>query len=236
MPAPIGPALGVLLAYLLGSLPWALWVGQLVRGIDVREHGSRNLGATNVYRLLGPGLGLTVFALDMAKGAAAVLAARGLGGAAFPGGAEGAGLAGAVAAVLGHVFPAFAGFRGGRGVATAAGAMLAVAPRASGLALGVFALTLALSRRVSVGSVSAALAFIVFLWLLAPGRHGAGASATALVGSAVALLVVVRHVPNLRRLARGEEPALHFRSDGLEGGSGPASQGPNGHGGGEPAP
>ncbi|MGH7725450.1 MAG: glycerol-3-phosphate 1-O-acyltransferase PlsY [Candidatus Eiseniibacteriota bacterium] len=200
--------LGVLAAYLIGSLPWALWVGGIARGVDVREHGSGNLGATNVYRVLGPPLGLLVFALDAAKGALGVVVCAAIAGDSFPGGRAGAGLAGAVAAVLGHMFTAFAGFRGGKGAATTAGALLAVAPIASLFGLSAFVIAFVVSRRISVGSISAAVVMSVALWFVPVARTD---RATAVVGTLVALLVIVRHAPNIGRLLRGEEPAFQLR-------------------------
>jgi glycerol-3-phosphate acyltransferase PlsY len=200
--------LGVLAAFLLGALPWGLWLGKMVAGVDVRTMGSGNPGATNVYRTLGARLGITVFALDVAKGVAAVYACRAIAGDAFPGGAPVAALAGALASVLGHVASPFAGWKGGKGVATGAGAMLAVAPVAALLGLATFAVLLAVSRRVSVGSITAALVFATALWLLPFARAD---RATALVGTAVAVLLIVRHAPNIRRLMRGEEPPFRFK-------------------------
>ena len=164
-------ALGV--AFLLGSLPWALWIGQWARGVDVRAHGSGNLGATNVYRTLGPRLGWTVFALDLSKSAAAVFAADAIGGDTFPGGRAVARAAGALCAVLGHVFSPFAGWKGGKGVAAALGAMVAVAPVASLTAFGVFVVGLVASRRISVGSILAAIALPTLLWV-APFAYADG--------------------------------------------------------------
>lgn len=205
----LAPVAGVLAAaFLLGALPFGLWVGRLARGVDVRGHGSGNLGATNVYRTLGARLGLLVFALDAGKGVAAVLLARAIAGPAFPGGANAAGLAAAIAAVLGHSFTPFAGFRGGKGAATAAGAMLAATPAASLVALGGFLLAVVTTRRISVGSLVAALLLPLALWLLPFARQGAAA---AWAGTAVGALIFVRHLPNLRRLLRGEEPAFRFR-------------------------
>jgi len=194
-------------AFTLGALPWGLWIG-FARGVDVRKHGSGNLGATNVYRTLGPALGWLVFGLDALKGALAVFAAAWIAGDAFPGGRAGAGLAGALCAVLGHVFTPFAGFKGGKGVATAAGAMLAVAPVACSLALACFVAGVALSQRISVGSIAAALSFPVFLWCAPFASAGRGG---AVVGSLVALLVLIRHLPNIRRLLAGTEPTFAFR-------------------------
>jgi glycerol-3-phosphate acyltransferase PlsY len=194
-------------AFATGALPWGLWVG-FARGVDVRRHGSGNLGATNVYRTLGPVLGWTVFALDALKGALAVVLAGWIAGDAFPGGRAGAGLAGALCAVLGHVFTPFAGFKGGKGVATAAGAMLAVAPIASTLSLVCFVTAAVLSQRISVGSIAAAVTFPVFLWCVPFAWAGRG---TAIVGSLVALLILVRHLPNMRRILAGTEPTFAFR-------------------------
>ena len=213
------PILAALAAFGLGALPFGLWVGKLARGVDVREHGSGNLGATNVYRTLGPALGWTVFALDALKGVAGVTAAALIAGDAFPGGKGGAALLGAVCAVLGHVFTPFAGFHGGRGVATAAGVMFAIAPVASALCCGIFVIAVALSRRISVGSVLAALALPVVLWAVPFAWAGRGA---AIVGSLLGLLIVLRHVPNLKRLAAGTEPAFEFRRRSADEPEGPA--------------
>jgi glycerol-3-phosphate acyltransferase PlsY len=215
----MSPALAVaaaaLAGFALGALPFGLWVGR-TRGIDVRAHGSGNLGATNVYRTLGPRLGLAVFALDAGKGVAAVLAARLLAGAALPGGASAAGLIGALAAVFGHSFTPFAGFRGGKGAATAAGAMLAATPAASLLALAGFLAAVVLTRRISVGSLVAAVLLPLALWCVPFARQGTWA---AWAGTAVGALIVLRHLPNLRRLVRGEEPPFRFRPGGDAGGA-----------------
>ena len=207
-PMPLRSVLALLVAFLVGAMPWALWVGKLARGVDVRQHGSGNLGATNVYRTLGPALGWTVFVLDALKGALAVALAGAIAGDAFPGGRVYAGLAGALCAVLGHVFTPFAGFKGGKGAATAAGAMIAVAPVASGLCLVCFLTAVILSHRISVGSITAALTFPVFLWFVPFAWAG---RATAIVGTLVSLLILARHVPNIRRLLAGTEPAFSFR-------------------------
>ncbi len=201
-------AVAALAAFLLGALPWGLWIGLRVRGIDVRQHGSGNLGATNVYRTLGPALGWTVFALDVAKGVAGVLAAAWIADGALPGGRATWAAVGALAAVLGHVFTPFAGWKGGKGVATTLGAVFALAPFASALCLGMFLLMLALSRRISVGSIVGILLLPVLLWAVPATRAGTPA---ALVGSALAVIVVVRHVPNIRRLMAGTEPTFSLR-------------------------
>jgi acyl phosphate:glycerol-3-phosphate acyltransferase len=194
-------------AYLLGALPWGLWVGY-ARGVDVRRHGSGNLGATNVYRTLGARFGLLVLALDAAKGALAVAWTHlGPWGGAFPGGSGWAALAAGLAAIVGHVLTVFAGWRGGRGVATTVGVFLALAPAAMGLGLAAFAVAFALTRRVSVGSLALAL---VYPLGIAATVHGPGRAKLLAAGILVAALIVYRHLPNIRRLARGTEPRIEF--------------------------
>jgi acyl phosphate:glycerol-3-phosphate acyltransferase len=184
----------LVVAFALGSIPTGLWVAN-ARGVDLRQVGSGNLGATNVYRALGPRAGLSVLAIDMLKGALAVVIARRF----APGGLWPVGAA--AAAVLGHVVSPLAGFRGGKGVATGGGAMLALAPAAGAIVLLVFALTLAATRIVSLGSILAAAALPVAVWFTA--RHLPGVLDVALVLSA---LVIFRHRANLSRLLRGTEP------------------------------
>jgi glycerol-3-phosphate acyltransferase PlsY len=202
-------ALCVGLAYVSGSLPFGLWVGRLARGVDIRTLGSGNLGATNVYRTLGPGLGLLTLLLDVAKGALPVwLLPRAGFAAAFPGGAEWCALAVGLAVVAGHIWTFLAGFRGGKGVATTVGVLLALAPAACGVFALVFVLVVALTRFISLGSTLGAVAFAVSLAFLAPGG---ARSPTFLLGALLALLVVLRHRDNLRRLLRGEERRFTFR-------------------------
>ena len=200
--------LAALAAYLIGALPWALWVGKLARGVDVRQHGSGNLGATNVYRTLGPGLGWTVFLLDAGKGVLAVLGARLVGGPDFPGGSGSAGMIGALFAVLGHAYTPFAGFKGGKGAATSAGAMIAMAPRPAALCLLCFLVAALASKRISVGSITAAVTLPIFLWLVPWSWSGKSA---AVAGSIVALFILVRHIPNMKRIAAGTEPVFYLR-------------------------
>lgn len=202
----------VLIGFLSGSLAWGLWLGRALRGIDVREHGSRNLGATNVYRVLGPGLGVATLLLDILKGAVPVWIVPRLAlAASFPGGSEWCAVTAGLAAVLGHVFTPFAGFRGGKGVATTVGVLLALSPPAFLVFVLVFFATLAITRYVSLGSTLGAIAFCVSLGWLAPGGWRSPVFA---VGLALAVLVVVRHRENYRRLARGEERRFAFRSGG----------------------
>jgi glycerol-3-phosphate acyltransferase PlsY len=205
-------AVSVLAGYVCGALPWGLWIGRLVRGIDIREHGSKNLGATNVYRTLGPGLGVMTLLLDIAKGAVPVGVVPGLAiTRAFPGGHSWCAVTVAVAAVLGHVFTVFAGFRGGKGVATTVGVLLALSPLACLVFLVVFLATLLVTRYVSLGSVLGAIAFSVSLAWLAPARWRDPVFA---VGVLLAALVIVRHHENMRRLVRGDERKFSFTAGG----------------------
>lgn len=199
MTGPGCAVISIAVAFLLGSFPFGLWWGRLFGGVDVREHGSRNLGAANVFRLLGAKHGISVLVLDAAKGAAAVFAARILCG------SEAIAIFAGLFAVLGHVFSPWVSFRGGKGVAAGLGVWLLLAPLSTGAALAAFALTLALSRRVSVGSMIASVALVPLVYFLSAGEALMLRSLFALV---TALLVWVRHRSNLGRLFRGEEPPM----------------------------
>jgi len=187
-------ALLVVAGYLLGSLSFALLLVRWRTGTDIRTEGSGNAGATNVLRAHGKALGLAVALLDVAKGSAAVLLVRLV--TADPRYAAAAGFA----AILGHVFPLYSGFRGGKGVATAVGAFLVLAPLATLACLAVFIAVVAATRFVSLGSV-------VAMVLLPPaaGLLSHAPRAVVVAAAATALLIVFKHIDNLKRLARGEE-------------------------------
>ena len=209
MPGPLALGLCVVIGYVCGSLPWGLWLGLWLRGIDVRSVGSGNLGATNVYRSLGPAIGIVTLLLDIAKGALPVwlLPASAL-GAASPIGREGLAVAVGCAAVAGHVWTFLAGFKGGKGVATTAGVLLALSPPAFGVFVGVFLVTLLVSRFVSLGSILGSVAFTVALAYLSPAGVR---SPSFLLGALLALLVIVSHRDNIRRLLTGSERRFEFR-------------------------
>lgn len=200
-------ALGI--GYLSGSLPWGLWLGRWFRGVDVRTLGSGNLGATNVYRALGPALGIATLLLDVLKGAVPVWLVPGLSiTRAFPGGAEVCALAVGFAAIAGHMWTFLAGFRGGKGVATTAGVLLALNLPAFAAFLVVFVLTVAITRYISLGSILGAIAFAVALAFVS---RGGVRSPTFAFGIVVAAAVVWRHRDNLRRLLHGEERRFALR-------------------------
>ncbi len=183
----------VIFSYLLGSVPSGYVLGRLA-GIDVRNLGSGNVGATNVARVVGKRQGVLTLIADAAKGFIPVIAAI-----QFNMGLPATVLAG-VAAFLGHLYPAFLRFKGGKGVATALGFFLAMAPLATIILLGVFALVMFVSRAVSLGSITAAAAAPVVLWIAAypPMLIGAGAF--------LAAMIILRHSGNIKRLLSGTEP------------------------------
>jgi glycerol-3-phosphate acyltransferase PlsY len=195
----------LLLAYLLGAFPTSVVVGRLARGIDIREHGSGNAGATNAWRVLGWRLGVLVLVADMAKG---VLAAAAIARIPLP--SAGLDLATisllcGLAAVVGHVFPVYTRFRGGKGVATAGGMLFAVAPIPMALALGVFLLAVTTTGRVSIGSLAAAVSIPLWIGFL---RAPSGQRYSLLllgVSIALAVFIVWTHRGNIRRLLHGDE-------------------------------
>lgn len=197
IPIPIQP-LPVIAGFLLGSIPSGLWIGR-ARGVDLRTVGSGNIGATNAFRELGAPWGTLVFALDAAKGAVAALLSASL-----P-----TQLAAGVASILGHVFSPWVRFKGGRGVATSLGVFLAILPAPTLLAFALWAALLALSGRVSVGSIGAALAYPFLAAAFLAGR--AERTPLLAVASLVAAIIVVRHLPNIRRLLAGTEPRAFGR-------------------------
>ena len=198
----------VVLAYLLGSVPTAVWLGRWIKGLDVREHGSGNAGATNAMRVLGPRVGLLVLIIDALKGIGAVSLAHLVN--------SGFMLAewfvvyqmllGAVA-ILGHVFPVFASFKGGKGIATLVGIIFILFPEAFLICLAVFLTVFLASRYVSLASLMAAIALpVVVIWVkditLMP---------KVLFAILVALFVPITHLNNIRRLISGKENRISFR-------------------------
>ncbi|NPV92198.1 MAG: glycerol-3-phosphate 1-O-acyltransferase PlsY [Firmicutes bacterium] len=184
-----------LFAYLLGSIPCGYLVGRWFKGLDIRKHGSGNIGTTNAFRILGPGPGALVLLGDVLKGLIAVLVAE-----YFT--SETVALFAGLVAIAGHSWPIYLGFKGGRGVATGAGVILALSPLGVLLLLLIWVLTILITRYVSVGSILAAaaapfvLGFVEQSWLLAFFGLLAGAG------------VIYRHKANIERLKRGTEPKV----------------------------
>lgn len=189
-------ALAVLLSYVLGSIPTGLWLGQWLKGIDIREHGSRNIGATNTLRVLGKGLGVVALAGDIAKGLVPVLYISRLTE------WEYAPMACGLAAILGHTLPVFLKFRGGKGVATSTGAFLGLSPIPTTIAITVFIVVVAATRMVSAGSVLAAIALAIAVYIVPTPIE------VRVLITLVVLLVIVRHRSNLLRILAGTENKL----------------------------
>lgn len=181
-------------AYLLGSVPFGVILAR-AKGVDPRKGGSGNIGATNVMRTAGKGLGALTLLCDLGKG----LLPAALGKALF--GPEMGALAG-LSAFLGHLFPLYLRFRGGKGVATAAGLLLALSPWSLLVAVGAFLAGVGLTRIVSVGSLLGALSLPFSLYLLGNPRG------MVLVGAAVTTLIFLKHLGNIRRIVQGTEHRL----------------------------
>jgi acyl phosphate:glycerol-3-phosphate acyltransferase len=190
------PVLLLLLSYLLGAVPTSYWVGRAVYGIDLRRQGSGNLGATNVYRVLGWKAALPVMLADVGKGFVPAFLFPRVDGAPW-----GWALAYGTAAVLGHVYSLFVGFKGGKGVATSGGVLLGLAPWAVLAAFAVWALVVFATRIVSLASILAALTVPITL-LFVPSEGGRPLLWFTL---ALASFVIWAHRANIRRLLRGEE-------------------------------
>ncbi len=198
----------VVLAYLLGSIPTAVWLGQWIKGLDVREHGSGNAGATNAMRVLGPRVGLLVLIIDALKGVGAVSLAH----LAQTGNMQPAWfvvyqmLLGAMA-ILGHVFPLFASFKGGKGIATLVGIIFILFPEAFLICLAVFLTVFLTTRYVSLASLSAAVALPIIVILV----KDITLMPKIVFAILIALFVPITHLNNIRRLIRGKENRISFR-------------------------
>lgn len=194
-------------AYLLGSVPTAVWLGKAKYGIDVREHGSKNAGATNTFRVLGKKPGIAVLFIDILKGALAVTLPFVFGVGAW--GSEtliNVQLIAALCAVIGHVLPVFAGFRGGKGVATSLGVIIGVHPPAAGICLGVFLIVFIISNYVSLGAICGAITFPLVL------IFGFGVTSVWLIAFSCVLsgAVIYVHKKNIGRLLRREENKMNL--------------------------
>ena len=202
-------ALAVVLAYLLGSIPSAVWIGRKFHNIDVREHGSGNAGTTNTIRVLGWATGIPVLLVDIVKGWLAamlpVFFSLSPHGTALLANLQ---LLTGIVAIIGHIFPVFAGFRGGKGVASVFGVFLAVQPLLTLCVIGVFLTVLFLTGIVSVSSMSAGISFPLLLFLFFDTPSVLFKIFAVLVG----LALLVTHRENIGRIWRGEEKKLiHFR-------------------------
>jgi acyl phosphate:glycerol-3-phosphate acyltransferase len=195
----------IALSYIAGSIPVGLWLGLMLRGVDIREHGSKNIGATNTLRVLGKGLGAAALAGDAGKGIVSVLLISRLGS------WEYLPLVCGLASIVGHFAPIFLRFKGGKGVATSAGVFLALAPLPMLASIALFAIVVGITRMVSVASLTAAIVMTVVVFVLPhdwatypthslpPGWALRGAVA------AILLVIIYRHRANIGRILRREE-------------------------------
>jgi acyl phosphate:glycerol-3-phosphate acyltransferase len=193
----------LLAAYVLGSIPSAVWVGKIFFNTDVRTQGSKNAGATNTFRILGKKAGITVLILDVAKGLAAVLVLP------FFYNAEELTssltflqIISGLMAVVGHVFPVFAQFKGGKGVATSLGMVLAIHPSAALCSVGIFLLVFIPTGYVSLGSMTAALSFPVFILSRLFGQPD---TILVIFGFCMSVFEIYTHRANIKRLVAGNE-------------------------------
>jgi glycerol-3-phosphate acyltransferase PlsY len=198
--------LGLLLAYLVGAIPSAVWVGKTFYGIDVREYGSGNAGATNTFRVLGKKPGIAVLIMDVLKGFLAVKIAY-LVGDYEPQSPEFIDfeLALAVCGLVGHIFPVYVGFRGGKGVATMLGILIGVHPEAALICAAVFVVSFTISRFVSLSSMLAGITFPVVIMVFYSTN-----SSINIFSLAVAIMILVTHQRNIERLLAGEETKVNL--------------------------
>jgi glycerol-3-phosphate acyltransferase PlsY len=201
----------LLIAYLLGSIPSAIWVGKRFYNIDVREYGSGNAGATNTFRVLGKKAGIPVLIMDVIKGFVAVNFVRlqdfytvdDLGYTNLQ-------LMLGILTVVGHIFPVFAGFRGGKGIATLLGIIIAVHPVGAGVAIALFLVILLLTKYVSLGSMLGAVSFPITVILGHNPDNGRLAPALIIFSILIAILVLLTHQKNIARLLRNEESKTYL--------------------------
>ncbi len=195
------------IAYLLGSIPTAVWIGRMKYGLDIREHGSKNAGATNTFRVLGKNAGILVLTIDIMKGAFAVLLPF-----LFGMGEWGTKelvhtqLIAGILAVVGHVIPIFAKFKGGKGVATSLGVIVGIHPAAAGICLLIFLVVFIISKYVSLGAISAALAFPLILNLV----FGVTTLWLTVFSFLLSAAVIFVHRKNIKRLLKNEENKMNL--------------------------
>lgn len=202
----------VVVAYLIGSVSNALWIGKRFYGIDVREYGSKNAGATNVLRTLGWKAALPVFLLDIAKGVIAVQLVRFTNLTPDTNPYVGYQIVLGSAVFLGHIFPIFANFKGGKGVATITGVVLSMHPFALLTAFGVWLLVFFKTRYVSLSSICASIAFPLAVIVIFGVFVGNGETLTMKIFSiAVCLIIIYTHRTNIKRLVKGEESKTVFK-------------------------
>jgi acyl phosphate:glycerol-3-phosphate acyltransferase len=203
----------IVLSYLLGSIPTSIWVGKLFKGVDIRDHGSGNAGATNTFRVLGWKAGVVVSLIDVAKGFTAAYYISQIG---YHMGDVPVSIAmwetdvfmrliAGASAVIGHMYPLYAGFKGGKGVITAAGMLYGIEPISITLAILVFIIVMVSSRYVSLGSIISCFSYPLFLLGLRYGLHQPIDGSLIVISAVVAVIIIIKHHANIRRLIAGTE-------------------------------
>lgn len=197
------PAAWILSAYLVGGIPFGFIIGKM-RGVDVRTVGSKNIGATNVFRTVGKKWGLIAFVCDVLKGLVPVILARSFAVESYlP-------LAVGVTSVVGHMLTPYMKFKGGKGVATAFGMLIGLVPALVGAAFLLFAVVFALSNFISLGSCSAAAFLAVAVWFPILGNEGTGNLPQCILVTFIALFVIWKHRANIGRLLSGTESKIYL--------------------------
>ncbi|MCH8330364.1 MAG: glycerol-3-phosphate 1-O-acyltransferase PlsY [Bacteroidetes bacterium] len=203
----VSTIIGLIVAYLFGSIPSAVWIGKIFYKIDVREYGSGNSGATNTFRVLGKRAGIAVMTVDILKGFFATRIAFFIGDLPlestqfinFQ-------LSLGIAAVLGHIFPIYAGFRGGKGIATLLGMVISLHPPAAFICVIIFVTTLIITQYVSLSSILASVTFPLLTFFIYQETE----PSLRIFGIAIAFLVITTHQKNIERLWNGEENKAHL--------------------------
>jgi len=194
----------LIVAYLLGSIPTSVWIGKYFYGIDIREHGSGNAGATNTFRVLGKKPGIIVLLIDIIKGSLAVSLSYIFEDSLPANEFVDIEIGLAIAAVFGHIFPVFAGFRGGKGVATLLGATVIITPISCAFALVVFLIVLFSTRYVSLSSMLAGISYPIILHFILNNQQ----KTLTIYSILIAVLLIITHRKNIRRLLSKTESKI----------------------------
>lgn len=206
-----------IISYLIGSIPFGYILVKGVKGIDIREHGSKNIGATNIWRVAGKPFGIAAFVFDLLKGFIPVLAAYKMygdpvqtaGANMMPGKSSLAMICG-IAAILGHIFPLFLRFRGGKAAATTCGVFLFLSPHALAIAVAVWALTVFISRFVSLGTILASISLVVAVILADKDPLGKNVCLT-IFAVVISIAIIILHRSNIKRIINGTENRIKNR-------------------------
>lgn len=200
-------SLYIIIAYFLGSIPTAVWIGKSKFGIDIREQGSKNAGATNTFRVLGKRAGIIVLSIDIVKGLVAVLIPFISGYSDWRSDALiNIQLTCGIIAVAGHIFPLFAKFKGGKGVATSLGIILGIHPQAASICILIFLAFFIISNFVSLAAIAASLSFPILVHLLFDNNN----TYLSVVSVLLSFAVIIAHHKNIKRLMKGEENKMNL--------------------------